>query len=807
MKNVGQELTCPNMFFVPSIRPDGNLDTYEAKWSESGAAYLVKKRPQVPHSQRVGFPIEQTMQSLDDFLATKARQATVTTADPQLSRSERNVDSQKLQEGENSTPDSNMPISNTLLDEQSVVESVEESCVRGKGDLLTQEEAIHIYRPIQHSEQQFDVEIDSIDGILKLGFPTHKAQPYADNPIAIQYDHGYGMESATQTECSISQNLSNSSHLCLQDTTLDEKDTSLITLKRAECRPRCGSTADFEVEDSITKGNELLSNTQEEFEDICEGEVPYWDASQVLRDARELAKEVGIIKLTPLRWGAFNPVSEQCSDTIPRPERYGALSRIHTTIEDRKAGWHSPVSDILDSLVGAPDGGANPYRQLVFEPVSTEVHHLNYSFGSVLTKTATPPEVSLWAVVSTENRQHTNGPSFTRQSILTAEAMKYVDPVYYDGPSEILMLSGSKLRDALTGRTYKCYPPVGNWNFDWYEPEENVPYGADPNTMYWNWMSGPPLPQPFIFEDSNHLPPNVNSNENCLWPSKPEDWKVRRPSPLRQVASASSISDDAFDANKTEAAPREKWAELPLDDVPDLASSSDTESDMFASPDSGRSPRQPTPESTSEIDGTSPGDGQICNVDLEHLPDLEDCEVGNVSKETRNLVALVKALKGEFCTSPRGSESEVATDTHTVCEAQTMEEIDQDNSFIYGILNEEPHMHERSNAAQSACVMTEEVSKMLTKDEGVQEQTDEGCAKSMEKKPAEEVASPSEGSEDLQGKSIRERSELKESTTEAHDGASIHPNNKPLPIGRLLCYGAAAVYVGICVYNRLRRAA
>ncbi|MCJ1472290.1 hypothetical protein MMC13_000937 [Lambiella insularis] len=103
-----------------------------------------------------------------------------------------------------------------------------------------------------------------------------------------------------------------------------------------------------------------------------------------------------------------------------------------------------------------------------------EFHHLNFHREAVYHKSATPPEVSLWLII-TSGRRGKVYHGFSRKRIILSQAGKLIDPVMYRGPLYLLERGGTALRDALTGYVDKVYQPVGTWGRDLYSYDEVVP--------------------------------------------------------------------------------------------------------------------------------------------------------------------------------------------------------------------------------------------------------------------------------------------------------------------------------------------
>lgn len=107
-----------------------------------------------------------------------------------------------------------------------------------------------------------------------------------------------------------------------------------------------------------------------------------------------------------------------------------------------------------------------------------DFHHLNFLYEEVKNKSATPPEVSLWAALTHTrllNEKQGLPWACSTKAILIAQAWHYVDPYSYSGPVELLMLQGTALRDAVTGYVDKVYDTFGTWGYDYYDEDENVP--------------------------------------------------------------------------------------------------------------------------------------------------------------------------------------------------------------------------------------------------------------------------------------------------------------------------------------------
>jgi hypothetical protein len=115
-----------------------------------------------------------------------------------------------------------------------------------------------------------------------------------------------------------------------------------------------------------------------------------------------------------------------------------------------------------------------------------DYHHLNFHGEAVPTKSNTPPAVSLWAINFLDHPAHDGPLEFTYKSILASQAGKYVDPVFYQGPIEALLLSGSKQQEAFTGYAEKAYMNAGDWRYESVGPDDDLVWPVDNLEAYWH---------------------------------------------------------------------------------------------------------------------------------------------------------------------------------------------------------------------------------------------------------------------------------------------------------------------------------
>ena len=116
-------------------------------------------------------------------------------------------------------------------------------------------------------------------------------------------------------------------------------------------------------------------------------------------------------------------------------------------------------------------------------------HHVNFNGDWVFERSETSPEISLFAISTTKWKHFSARNKPLRlvhlKSVLTAQAFKYVDPVQYMGTDAPIPfehhgepMSGSKLRNHVTGEVEVIYPWSGSWVQDSYTADDSVPRQA-----------------------------------------------------------------------------------------------------------------------------------------------------------------------------------------------------------------------------------------------------------------------------------------------------------------------------------------
>lgn len=125
----------------------------------------------------------------------------------------------------------------------------------------------------------------------------------------------------------------------------------------------------------------------------------------------------------------------------------------------------------------------------VNETVPDPCHHINFQGNPCPTRSNTPPEVSLWVVITSSSRRHHE--TFSREGVITAQANKLIDPFEYDPTGcDLSRLAGSQLKNALIGKVRKVYLECGTWVDDVYSLKDNVPVPLSYESMmsrliYW----------------------------------------------------------------------------------------------------------------------------------------------------------------------------------------------------------------------------------------------------------------------------------------------------------------------------------
>ena len=206
--------------------------------------------------------------------------------------------------------------------------------------------------------------------------------------------------------------------------------------------------------------------------------------------------------------------------------------------------------DFWNFMYSAPLGQANPDGQLYYQNYQEppgDYHALSFACYPQTFKSLTSAATSLWAVTSSgvSHRLHGSakpfstkqlGVPFSRQSILTAQACKTVNPIRFDGPGHLLENhTGSKLQDAVIGYAHNTFLPVGQHVDEPLDPEN--PHTLHlPMDSHWSILTVPrtTLTPPYFFDhrdSDHHLPPGLPGGTG----KSKKRAAPKKPSPLRYV--------------------------------------------------------------------------------------------------------------------------------------------------------------------------------------------------------------------------------------------------------------------------------
>ena len=115
-----------------------------------------------------------------------------------------------------------------------------------------------------------------------------------------------------------------------------------------------------------------------------------------------------------------------------------------------------------------------------------DIHHFNWLGYPVMSRSDTPPEVSLFIIlVGAKACLVEDYDDLSRQGVILRQAMKYIDPVIFDGEWWALEFRGHSLMKAITGSVHTFYTEQGTWANDlactrdslgWYDPMNPVAY-------------------------------------------------------------------------------------------------------------------------------------------------------------------------------------------------------------------------------------------------------------------------------------------------------------------------------------------
>ncbi|KAL8733412.1 MAG: hypothetical protein Q9181_003597 [Wetmoreana brouardii] len=134
--------------------------------------------------------------------------------------------------------------------------------------------------------------------------------------------------------------------------------------------------------------------------------------------------------------------------------------------------------------------------------VTSRFEHFNFFRQRVQCRSTTPATVSLYAQAVCQQKPIHHCTS--RQGVIMSQANKYIDPVYYDGPQELLSLEGTAFQDQTTGYVVKVNDPRGAFG-DQFDGETAIRDLDDIDAYHlasqWHEIR---MQQPYIMDHREH---------------------------------------------------------------------------------------------------------------------------------------------------------------------------------------------------------------------------------------------------------------------------------------------------------------
>ena len=404
-------------------------------------------------------------------------------------------------------------------------------------------------------------------------------------------------------------------------------------------------------------------------------------------------------------------------------------------------------------------------RSLDFPSLQSPIfHHINYNGETVHYKSSTSPEVSLWAIMRANINSHANWELFPRKSVLTACAIKYVDPVLYGGAPKLLELQGSKLRDAVIGLTYKVYSPDGTWHQDVFGPDDDTVVMATADLDYWNASNRGELPRPFALEERGNQLPSFNpekASNNHQVMSAPA---MKGASLLRHFDLCDYGQEDSASA---------------VEPLPDLLDADDSDNDGVSHGTSEKDSSQEHSPSGYE----SPPSPPISEADLENLLLPEECERCPAPANTSSGVNSDRSWTAASTIHSSGGEIK-HKNPFTVCGASKQADVDENNPLNRDIVNPGEIVRKGSmGIPTSASKATQALHDVVNAD---------SCRdiRRVRSNQIEKVEEPVEALKPSQESRVNF-----ETGQVGYSGA----------LGKALCFGAAAILIGASLYKHLRK--
>ena len=166
----------------------------------------------------------------------------------------------------------------------------------------------------------------------------------------------------------------------------------------------------------------------------------------------------------------------------------------------------------------------------------SEEEHYNFLCDRVRYRSSTPATVSFYAQMVSERKRLSS--TYSHKGVVLSQAYKYVDPVTYDGPEELLELRGTAFQDSTTGYVLKLNTP-DRWFGSQIDGETSV-RDLDTIVEVYCAQDYSKSQRPYFVRafDSDDL---VINDPIPAFPKGPS--AVRHPSKLREVQVAEDISD------------------------------------------------------------------------------------------------------------------------------------------------------------------------------------------------------------------------------------------------------------------------
>ena len=323
-----------------------------------------------------------------------------------------------------------------------------------------------------------------------------------------------------------------------------------------------------------------------------------------------------------------------------------------------------------------------------------QFHHYNFLQLPVVYPSATPPEVSLWAVFMFHKKACDGEPypdPFSHKGVLISQASKLIDPYIYNGPEYILRLyRGSRLRDQLTGYVQKVYRGNGTWHNDQYVYEEEKPlavYEVEHFNDIKDYVHGP-HPPIFINVPEYLEISSINDNGRPQKLPPPYRWIKavgwdRKGLPKTNLSMMESVSDRLADHEVTHPQGNLLTSNLPA-----------AEDDGHSSPVFGGCDIPVGQiEEYSDDEGISLY-GHVHHTNMEPASQATPTSGTDTTESTSQIPPTVDADATKFCVDSSSGKKVEAEEEHSLSQANPFHSIDTDSydeteGIVYGGISDE----------------------------------------------------------------------------------------------------------------------